>query len=352
MTSAPEAPFPYLGRELDAVEGVAYARLSCWVHCLRDALYATGVRDTARALAQPVNFVVERTPEGELLTLYGGLDTEYHAPRFQRGVTAAWETSPGDPQRPDAALDLVRRELARGHAVPVSPRLAGMRHSEFYRVPYFGYPHTFLVHRLESDVAFVADRNTRKAAAFEDNRGTVPAGELREGMAGAPVLVWDAHGPSADWEDELALLLARSVRQMTEPGLPQAGLAGLRALPEVIDEISGLPARRRLLQMRVSGPLQRQVSGDRHLLSRVLAEDPVLRARGPRTAALAARTSVLLQASSDAVLDLARAVFLLAGSWSAETLELCRRRARDLYEADARAVEGLAGLVSGGSAAS
>ncbi|OKI61612.1 hypothetical protein [Streptomyces sp. MJM1172] len=350
MTLAPATPFPYLGKELDAVEDVRHPRLSCWVHCLRDALYATGFRDTARALAQPVNFVVERTPEGELLTLYGGLDTDYHAPRFQRGVTARWETSPDDPDRPDAALDLVRRELDRGHAVPVSPRLEGMRHSEFYRVPFFGYPHTFLVHRLEPGVAYVADRNTRKSAAFEDNRGTVPAEELRAGMAGGPVLVWDAHEPRADWESELGLLLDRSVRQMTEPGAPQAGLAGLRALPGVLDELSGLPGRRRLLQMRVSGPLQRQVSGDRHVLARVLAGDRLLRSGGPRTAALAAETAVLLQASSDAVLDLARAVFLLGASWSAETLELCRRRVRELYDADARAVEGLAGLRRGGSA--
>jgi hypothetical protein len=96
--------------------------------------------------------------------------------------------------------------------------------------------------------------------------------------------------------------------------------------------------------MRVSGPLQRQVSGDRHLLARVLAGDGLLRSRGPRTAALAADTADLLQRSSDAVLDLARAVFLLSGSWTAEALELCRRRVRELHAADTRAVEGLAAL--------
>ncbi|MCY0942958.1 hypothetical protein [Streptomyces antarcticus] len=344
MMPASAAGFPYLGTELNAVEDIAYPRLSCWLHCLRDSLYAAGVRDTARALAQPLNFVVERTPTGELLTLYGGQDTDYHAPRFQRGVTARWETSPDDPDRPDTALDLVRRELARGHAVPVSPELSGMRHSEYYRIPFFGYPHTLLVHRLEAGRAFVADRNTRKGSGFEDNRGTIGLAELRAGMAGAPVLVWDAHEPQADWESELGRLLERSVRQMTEPVEAQAGLAGLLDLPGVIEELAEAGERRSLLRTRVSGPLQRHVSGDRHLLARVLADDALLRSRGARTAALAADTAELLGRSSDAVLDLARAVFLLAGSWSAETLELCRRRVRELHTVETRVVDGLAGL--------
>lgn len=336
--------FPYLGAELGAVEGIAYPRISCWLHCLRDSLYATGVRDTARMLAQPLNFVVERTPTGELLTIYGGLDTEYEAPRFQRGLTVRWETSPDDPDRPDAALDLVRRELARGHAVPVSPDLSGMRHSEYYRIAAFGYPHTFLVHRLEGDTAFVADRNTRKNSGFEDNRGTIGLAELRAGMAGAPVLVWDAHEPRTDWESELGGLLERSVRQMTEPVEPQAGLAGLLAVPSVIEELAEAQGRRALLRQRVSGPLQRLVSGDRHLLALVLADDALLRARGPRTAALAADTAELLGRSSDAALDLARAVFLLSGDWSAQGLDLCRRRVRELHAVESRVAEGLAGL--------
>ncbi|MFD3728469.1 hypothetical protein, partial [Streptomyces sp. NPDC058671] len=165
--------FPYLSPSLDAVEDIAHARISCWVHCLRDSLYAVGFRDTAPALAQPVNFAVERTADGELLTLYGGLDTEYHEPRFQRGVTARWETSPDSPEK---ALDLVGRELARGHAVPVSPDLSGMRHSEFYRVPWFGYPHTFLVHGLGPDTRRAARRQNPRAARLKRHPGSQPGG--------------------------------------------------------------------------------------------------------------------------------------------------------------------------------
>ncbi|MBX9427615.1 MULTISPECIES: hypothetical protein [Streptomyces] len=325
--------FPYLSPSLDAVEGIAHARISCWVHCLRDSLYAVGFRDTARALAQPVNFAVERTADGELLTLYGGLDTEYHEPRFQRGVTARWETSPGSPEN---ALDLVERELARGHAVPVSPDLSGMRHSEFYRVPWFGYPHTFLVHGLGPDALRAADRNTRKSAGFTDNRGTVPAEEVRRGLAGAPVLVWDTGAPSSDWVDERHALLTRSVRNMTEPESPSEGLAGLSTLPDVLAGLEEHPSRSSVLRMRVSGPLQRQVAGDRHLLAAVLDRDD---APGAREAA------ELLRASSDGFVELARLVFLLGRSWSAETLGLCVDRAARLHDLDSRAVERIAALL-------
>ncbi|MCY0937621.1 hypothetical protein [Streptomyces sp. H34-S4] len=337
MTTA----FPYLGTGPDAIESLPHTRISCWVHCLRDALYATGLRETARALAQPVDFVVERTAEGELLTLYGGLDAGYHHPRFQRGVSAHWETSP---HQEEQALDLVHRELARGHAVPVSPDLRGMRHSEFYRVPYAGYPHTFLVHEAGPRTSLAADRNTRASSGFTDNRGTVPTDELRRGMAGAPVLVWDAGQPEAEWADELHRLLECSVRRMTEPDLPEAGLAGLLALPGVLEELEPHPGRARLLQMRVAGPLQRQVAGDRLLLARVLAEDTTARERGPRTAAAAAECAELTRASCDALVDLARAVFLLSRSWSAETLRMCGRRAERVHELDARAAGRMADL--------
>ncbi|MEU1228952.1 hypothetical protein [Streptomyces sp. NPDC005828] len=328
-----DGDFPYLSPSLDAVEGIAHARISCWVHCLRDSLYADGFRDTARALAQPLDFAVEHTAEGELLTLYGGLETEYHEPRFQRGVTARWETSPDSPEH---ALDLVERELARGHAVPVSPDLSGMRHSEFYRVPWFGYPHTFLVHRLGPDTVGAADRNTRRSSGFTDNRGTVPTEELRRGLAGAPVLVWDTGAPVADWADERHALLTRSVRSMTEPQSPHQGLAGLSTLPDVLAGLAEHPSRSSVLRMRVSGPLQRQVAGDRHLLAAVLAQEAAPGAR---------ETAELLRASSDGFVELARLVFLLGRSWSAETLDLCRERAARLHDVDARAVEGIAALL-------
>ncbi|MFJ3906201.1 hypothetical protein [Streptomyces sp. NPDC090025] len=337
-----DGSFPYLSPSLDAVEGYAHARISCWVHCLRDSLYAVGFRDTARALAQPVNFAVERTEDGELLTLYGGLDTAYEAPRFQRGVTARWETSPLDPGR---ALDLVARELARGHAVPVSPDLSGLRHSEFYRVPWSGYPHTFLVHRLGPDTALAADRNTRRNSGFTDNRGTVPLDELRRGLAGAPVLVWDTGAAHDGWQDERHALLAGSVRNMTEPASPDEGLAGLRTLPDVLAGLAEHPSRSSVLRMRVSGPLQRQVAGDRQLLAAVLGQDLDQRARGGREAVVAAEAAELLHAASDGYAELARLVFLLGRSWSRENLRLCRERAGRVHELDARAVDRLARLL-------
>ncbi|MFE5220368.1 hypothetical protein ACFRC1_38480 [Streptomyces sp. NPDC056626] len=332
--------FPYLGASLDDVEDLAHSRISCWVHCLRDSLYATGFRDTARALAQPLNFAVERTADGELLTLYGGLDTDYHAPRFQRGVRARWETSPDDE---DHAFDVVERELARGHAVPVSPDLRGMRHSEFYRVPFSGYPHTFLVHRLDGDTVWAADRNTRRGSGFTDNRGTVPADELRRGLAGRPVLVWDTGAPAADWAEERHLLLARSVRNLTEPDSPHEGLAGLRTLPDVLAGLEEHPGRSSVLRMRVSGPLQRQVAGDRQLLAAALLRDARVLGGGAHGAAVVA-AAALLRASSAAFVDLARLVFLLSRSWSAEALDLCRRRVDRIHDLDARAVERLAAL--------
>ncbi|MGR6975112.1 hypothetical protein ACU639_37005 [Streptomyces cynarae] len=337
-----EDSFPYLSPSLDSVEGLAHSRISCWVHCLRDSLYAVGFRDAARALAQPLNFAVERTSEGELLTVYGGLDTDYHAPRFQRGVTARWETSPDGAQD---ALALVERELARGHAVPVSPELSGMRHSEFYRVPFSGYPHTFLVHRLDGDAAWAADRNTRRSSGFTDNRGTVPVEELRRGLTGAPVLVWDTGAPAGDWVEERQALLARSVRNLTEPASPHEGLAGLRTLPDVLAGLEEHPSRSSVLRMRVSGPLQRQVAGDRHLLAAVLTRDTSQRARDARQTAVAAEAAELLRASSDAFVELARTVFLLSRSWSKEALGLCRRRVARIHDLDARAVERLAALL-------
>ncbi|MGW0753283.1 hypothetical protein [Streptomyces sp. NPDC002587] len=335
--------FPYLGAGPDAIESLAQTRISCWVHCLRDALYATGLRETARALAQPVDFVIERTPTGELLTVYGGLDADYHHPRFQRGLSARWETSP---HHEEQALDLVHRELARGHAVPVSPDLRGMRHSEFYRIPHTGYPHTLLVHEVGPHTARAADRNTRASSGFTDNRGTVPTDELRRGMAGAPVLVWDTGPPDADWADELHRLLECSVQRMTRPGRTEAGLAGLLALPGVLEELQQHPGRARLLRLRVAGPLQRQVAGDRLLLARVLAGDTLLRERGPRTAALAAECADLTRASSDALVDLARAVFLLGRSWSAEALLLCGRRAGQVHALDALAADRMSALAA------
>ncbi|MGW1777066.1 hypothetical protein [Streptomyces sp. NPDC002104] len=337
MTTA----FPYLGAAPDTIESLPHTRISCWVHCLRDALYATGLRETARALAQPVDFVVERTAEGELLTLYGGLDAGYHHPRFQRGLSARWETSPHEEEH---ALDLVHRELARGHAVPVSPDLYGMRHSEFYRVPHAGYPHTLLVYGAGPRTALAADCNTRTSSGFTDNRGTVPTDGLRRAMAGAPVLVWDT-GPAGDgWAGELHRLLECSVRRMTEPELPEAGLAGLLALPAVLEELEPHPGRAGLLRTRVAGPLQRQVAGDRLLLARVLAEDTTARERGPRAAAAAAECAELTRASCEALVDLARAVFLLSRSWSAETLRLCGRRAAAVHAFDARAAVRMAAL--------
>ncbi|OKK14259.1 hypothetical protein AMK16_30900 [Streptomyces sp. CB00455] len=336
-------PFPYLGTAPDAIESLAHTRISCWVHCLRDALYATGLRETARALAQPVDFVIERTADGELLTLYGGLDADYHHPRFQRGLSAHWETSP---DREAQALDLIHRELARGHAVPVSPDLRGMRHSEYYRIPRAGYPHTLLIHELGPHTALAADRNTRASSGFTDNRGAVPTDELRRGMAGAPVLVWDAAAPAADWADELYRLLERSVRRMTRPGMPEAGLAGLLALPGVLEDLEPHPARAQLLRLRVAGPLQRQVAGDRLLLARVLAEDTWLREQGPRATALAADCAELTRASSDALVDLARAVFLLGRSWSADALRLCGRRAHQVHALDVRAADRMSALAA------
>lgn len=340
MTEDAPGSFPYLSASLDSVEGLAHSRISCWVHCLRDSLYAAGFRDTARALAQPLNFAVERTADGELLTLYGGLDTDYHAPRFQRGVLARWETSPNSAEH---AFDVVERELARGHAVPVSPDLRGMRHSEFYRVPFSGYPHTFLVHRLDGDTAWAADRNTRRGSGFADNRGTVPAEELRRGLAGRPVLVWDTGAPAEDWAAERHALLVRSVRNLTEPKSPHEGLAGLRRLPDVLAGLEEHPARSSVLRMRVSGPLQRQVAGDRQLLAVALLRDVPEQAGGGRRAAVEAAR--LLRASSAAFVDLARLVFLLSRSWSAEALELCRRRVAGIHDLDAQAVERLAVLV-------
>ncbi|KUN77856.1 hypothetical protein AQJ66_32040 [Streptomyces bungoensis] len=336
-----DGSFPFLSPSLDSVEDLAHSRISCWVHCLRDSLYAVGFRDTVRALAQPLNFAVERTADGELLTLYGGLDTDYHAPRFQRGVSARWETSP---DAEDLAFDVLERELARGHAVPVSPDLSGMRHSEFYRVPFSGYAHTFLVHALDRDTVRAADRNTRRRSGFTDNRGTVPAEELRRGLAGRPVLVWDTGTPVADWAEERRRLLARSVANLTEPGSPHEGLAGLRTLPDVVAGLEEHPSRSSVLRMRVSGPLQRQVAGDRHLLAAVLLRDTTSRDGGGRAVA-AAEAAELLRASSDAYVDLARLVFLLSRSWSGEALDLCRSRVARIHDLDARAVERLAALV-------
>ncbi|MER5571370.1 hypothetical protein ABT083_35095 [Streptomyces goshikiensis] len=339
MTTA----FAYLGAGPDAIESLPHTRISCWVHCLRDALYARGLRETARALAQPLDFVIERTADGELLTLYGGLDADYHHPRFQRGVSARWETSP---HREEQALDLIHRELARGHAVPVSPDPRGMRHSEFYRIPHLGYPHTFLVHEVGPHTTRAADRNTRASSGFTDNRGTVPTDELRRGMTGAPVLVWDAGPPEQDWPDELRRLLEHSVRRMTEPDRPEAGLAGLLALPGVLEGLETHPDRARLLRTSVAGPLQRQVAGDRLLLARVLAADTWTRERGPRTTALAAECAELTRASSDALVDLARAAFLLSRSWSADTLTLCGRRAAQVHDLDARAADRMSALAT------
>ncbi|MFD3728470.1 hypothetical protein [Streptomyces sp. NPDC058671] len=180
------------------------------------------------------------------------------------------------------------------------------------------------------------DRNTRRSAGFTDNRGILPVEELRRGLAGAPVLVWDTGTPSADWADERHALLTRSVRNMTEPASPHEGLAGLSTLPDVLAGLEDHPSRSSILRMRVSGPLQRQVSGDRQLLAAVLDGDTTA---GSREAA------ELLRASSDGFVELARLVFLLGRSWSAETLGLCSERAERLHDLDSRAVERLAALL-------
>jgi hypothetical protein len=46
--------FPYLSTILDRREGVRGARLSCWVHCLRDAMYGAGIEETLSKLARPM----------------------------------------------------------------------------------------------------------------------------------------------------------------------------------------------------------------------------------------------------------------------------------------------------------
>ncbi|MCX5205042.1 hypothetical protein OG897_26740 [Streptomyces sp. NBC_00237] len=350
--AAPAArePFPFLGPELDMVEDLPHARLSCWLHCLRDALYAAGHRDTVRALAQALNFVVERDADGNVLTLYGGIDTDYHEPVFQRGLTASWVTMPTDGA---AALHRITRELDRGHAVPVSPDLSGMRHSEFYRVPFVGYPHTFLVHRLDDGTAWIADRNDHRRAAFTDHRGTMPAEELRQGMAGGTILVWETAAPApegtgelAGWEAELTALLARSVRQLREPAGPEEGLAGLRALPGVIEELAGSP---RMLRQRVAGPLQRQVAGDRRLLAAVL-EGEAARADSPHASGRDRELARLLRESSDAIMALARTVHLNSRSWSAEAHALCRQHVARIHAWDARTTDLMAARVDSGPA--
>ncbi|MCZ0983685.1 hypothetical protein O1L60_43720 [Streptomyces diastatochromogenes] len=148
--------------------------------------------------------------------------------------------------------------------------------------------------------------------------------------------MWDTGSPTADWAEERHALLTRSVRNMTEPGSPDEGLAGLGTLPEVLAGVEDHPSRSSVLRMRVSGPLQRQVAGDRHLLAAVLDGDP---------APGAGEAAELLRASSDGFVELARLVFLLGRSWSAETLGLCVERAERLHDLDRRAVERLAALV-------
>ncbi|GAA3492876.1 hypothetical protein [Streptomyces cremeus] len=345
---AGQEPFPFLGPELDAVEGLPHARLSCWLHCLRDALYATGRPETVRELAQALNFVVERDADGSVLTLYGGIDTDYHAPVFQRGLMASWVTTPLDG---DAALDRIAAELDRGHAVPVSPDLSGMWHSEFYRVPFVGYPHTFLVHRLDGDTAWIADRNDHRRAAFTDHRGTMPVEELRRGMAGAALLVWEPSAPVREgprkldgWDAELASLLARSVRQMREPTQQEAGLAGLQALPGVIEELADRP---RMLRQRVSGPLQRQVAGDRRLLAAVLDREAA-RADSSYAADRDRELARLLRDSSDAIMALARTVHLHSRSWSHQALAQCRQHVARVHARDEQATDLMAARADSG----
>lgn len=324
--------FPFLGDTLDDLEGISQHRLSCWLHCLRDCLYASGLHDTVRALAQPLDFAVERDADGNVVTLYGGLETDYHNPSFQRGLSASWvAASPA----PEAALDRVRAELERGHAVPLSPNLSEMRHSEFYRVPFVGYPHTLIVHSLGRDTAGIADRNSRKSAGFTEHRGTVPLDELRQGMAGAPLLVFDVASPAADWDTELRALLTRSVRRLGEPDGAGRGLAGIKSLPEVIEEVSRHP---RHLHMRVAGPLQRQVAGDRRLLASVLTREAD-EGRSPYAPERDLDLARLLHESSDSFMSLARCVHLNARSWSRAALDRCRMLSSRIYDLDARVTD-------------
>jgi hypothetical protein len=319
----PVIEFPFFRPELATIENQPHTRISCWLHGLRDAMYATGVRDTKRRFVQPLDLGVEH-PYG-VLSIFGGLDSHYFAPSFSDGLRARW----AEPASADDGLEIVRAQLAAGKAVPACLDFARMPHSRYYRVGTFGIPHTAVIFGIDdaAGIAHLADYHTREGSGFVEFHGTIPIAELRTAMQPCTLLVWDVDD-AARTERDTAGLIADSAaaleRATADPVFPY--------LREVTERHGGTRSGAVRFRRDLGYNVMRRVAADRLLFAEVIG--------GRADGATVAGALTAAAAAGEEWAQLARTLLLFTEHWTPvaserflRLVDACEARERELATA-------------------
>src|SRR5215471_16751270 len=88
------------------------AHFNCQLHCMSRVLAAHGRDDALRCLVQPIGFSFEVDLVSRDWLLGGHSEATFHAPVYQRGVSAVWEDVDGD-----RFLDVIAAERGAGRSV-------------------------------------------------------------------------------------------------------------------------------------------------------------------------------------------------------------------------------------------
>jgi hypothetical protein len=269
-----ESTFPFLSPELDQKESIPATdgRLSCWLHCFRDVLYAEHVSQVAPLLVQPLYFCLERDTAGFLHTIYGGLDYSYYQPTFNRGVSAT--------RHPILDTQTAWKEilsfLEDGHWPMIDAQWSKVRFSRFYRTKK-AVLHTVILAGYNGEQVLLADIRSRLTTSERKPRFWVDAQQLLAGLeAPATWLSYKFEEPRKPWQEEWRSIVEQTLTRMEHPPHEEGGLQGihsyasyLRSLPTTFNYPEHYP----LLVWSGWRQITHHIIADRLMFSKVVQSD-------------------------------------------------------------------------------
>ncbi|WP_239721127.1 MULTISPECIES: hypothetical protein [unclassified Mammaliicoccus] len=166
--------------ELDNIENLlAYeSELSCWLHCLRDVLYYEGIHNVTKYYVQPLNFVMEYN-ESELISIYGGVDTNYYTPEFNNNLYVERKK-----YNEDSWSEIIKFFKA-GRLPIVDLDWKKIKYSKFYKYPESPLHSTIILDiDYNENMILVADTHLKKNKVIKsfNNKAWVEKSEFLKGL--------------------------------------------------------------------------------------------------------------------------------------------------------------------------
>ena len=268
--------FPFLFKELDKREDIPATRmrLSCWLHCMRDVLYAEGLAHTSPILVKPLYFRIERGTFGHIETIHGGVDSHYFQPTFNCGIHATRHVI-SDPNR---SWHEILEFLKNGHWPMIDAKWSKVRSSRFYRLSASPLHTVVLIdYDYIKQKVLVADTRSRLTSQDHLPHFWVPLEYLLAGFElPASWLSYKVVPSKIPWQEEWRTIIEASISGMLAPHHEEAGIAGIHKYADIIRTLpSTLPSNdlRPILMSQGWNQITRHIIGDRTVFLRVLMND-------------------------------------------------------------------------------